>query len=352
MKLSQESIFSASLRSFFTSAFAVLGFVLASIPFFLISSAFVDDQQGEPISHYQAHVQSNADGRRQVLDANSPYILEINIQGPIGTKKLNAETIRQQLQEAKEGNFKDGRVKAILLNISSPGGTVHDSDSIYRALMDFKTRQEIPIYAYVDGLCASGGMYIASAADKIYAHSVSLVGSIGVIMQFMNASNAMENLGLSAKTLIAGKEKDAMNPLRPWAPDEEVHYQALTNFFYQRFVHIVTKSRPQLSQEALVEDYGAKIFNAARAKEIGLIDHAEAEREDVIRDLAQEANIESYQVIELRHKNAWMPPWLDARLFFAKKEITHRLELPSELQLENFLENTFFKEKFLYLYRP
>lgn len=349
MKLSQESIFSASLRSFFTSAFAVIGVAVASLPFFILSSTVMDERGNEPTSLYQAVVLSDENGQREVLKSKGPFILQINIQGPIGNKKLNAEGIQQQLQEAKEGIFKNGRIRAILLNISSPGGTVHDSDSIYRSLQSFKKELQIPIFAYVDGLCASGGVYVACAADKIYSSPVSLVGSVGVIMQFMNASEAMEKLGLSSKTLIAGKEKDAMNPLRPWSPDEESHYQHLTDSFYHRFVEIVTKARPKISQDQLIDDLGAKIFNAEKALEIGLIDHAQAERQDVLRELAKEASIEGdYQVLELRTKNAWMPQWLDAK-FGEESSTFSRL---SAIPFGDLIESAFLQEKFLYLYRP
>ncbi|MFI5264393.1 MAG: S49 family peptidase, partial [Candidatus Kapaibacterium sp.] len=89
--------------------------------------------------------------------------------------------------ESQEGDFKNNRVKGILLYMDTPGGYSTDSDTIYRLLMEYKKQYKVPIYAYVDGLCASGGMYIAITADKIMASDTSLIGSIGVIAPtFMN----------------------------------------------------------------------------------------------------------------------------------------------------------------------
>ena len=92
-----------------------------------------------------------------------------------------------------------------------------DADGIYRAIKHYKEQYQVPVIAYVDGLCASGGMYIACAADKIYATDVSLVGSVGVLFpSFMNFSKLLDTVGVQSLTISSCKGKDDMNPLRPW----------------------------------------------------------------------------------------------------------------------------------------
>src|SRR5690606_9333623 len=137
-----------------------------------------------------------------------------------GTESFNMNTFRAQLMESREGIFEKSPVVALLLHIQSPGGTVIDADGIYRAIKAYKAQHNIPVYAYVDGLCASGGMYIAAAADKIFASDVSLIGSVGVISPpTFNFTKTMEKLGIEALTLSAGIGKDDLNPFRPWKAD-------------------------------------------------------------------------------------------------------------------------------------
>ena len=108
--------------------------------------------------------------------------------------------MRKMLTESREGTFKDDRVKAILLDINSPGEHGHYANGMYRALKEYKQKYKVPIIAYVDGLCASGGMYVAAAADEVYASDVSLIGSIGVITpSFFNVYKALKNLDRSTR---------------------------------------------------------------------------------------------------------------------------------------------------------
>ena len=175
-----------------------------------------------------------------VSSSTTPVILKVNVQGVIGIDDLTRHKFQELLTESREKSLKNDRVKAILLCIDSPGGTVSDADGIYNALKAYKKQFGVPVYAYVDGLCASGGMYIACAADKIYASDASLVGSIGVLFPAMfNFVKLMEKVGVDSKTLIAGKGKDEMNPFRTWKPDEGANYQKIVDDFYEIFVDVV-----------------------------------------------------------------------------------------------------------------
>jgi len=350
-----ESIFRSALRWFFISMAAVAGFMLGLFVLFIFMASIMDLMQttagGEPDIKYSfsPEILPNAKGIRKSLSSSAPVILRVNIQGVIGLEDLTHEKLEQLLTESRERSFSDNRVKAILLYINTPGGTVVDADGIYRALKDYKEMYKVPIYAYVDGLCASGGMYVACAADKIYATEGSIVGSIGVIVSSsVNVSKLMDKIGVESKTMFAGKGKDELNPLRPWTPDEGENFQKLIDEYYSIFVDIVTKNRPELSKEKLVKDYGANVFLANQAKEYGYIDVTGISMNDTLTLLAKQIGIDDdyYQVVELKEEN-WLRSLFkgNADLSLFKGEIKHRLVIQSDLDPK-------LANQFLYLYRP
>ncbi len=151
---------------------------------------------------------------------------------------------------------------------------------------------------------------IACAADKILASDVSIIGSVGVRMSppFFNVVQTMEKLGVNALTLSAGKDKDTLNPTRPWKPDEQESYQHLINYLYDRFTDVVTANRPQMSKELLISSFGAHVFPAPEAVVNGYIDSAPNSRGDALIELASLAGIPSdqkVQIITFETKN-WM----------------------------------------------
>jgi len=344
-----HSVLHTSLRAFFTALCAMIGVVVGIIPLLLISVWLVNqsDEGLEIRSFYSPAVLPNAQDERKVLSASAPVILKININGFIGTDQLNMHTVTQQLTEATEGVLKNNRVKAVLIHINSPGGTVVDADGIYRAITDFKARNEVPIYAYVDGLCASGGMYIAAACDKIYASDVSLVGSIGVVSPpFFNVHELMKTIGVESKTLHEGKGKDNLNPFRPWKKGEADNLQSLIESYYNLFVDIILKSRSKISREALVEEYGAKVFSSEKAMEIGLVDGAGYTLDASLKTLAKAIGIDDdyYQVVKMERKVTFADLFKrDSAMMTGT--ITHELKCLKgfEPQLMN---------QFLYLYVP
>jgi len=332
-----ESIFRSFLRSFFIRFGTILGLILGILLAFMLIGSFFGgkDDEGKINYTYSPTIRANALGERKVLTDTTPVILKINLQGTIGLNDLDRHKTRELLIESREKTLKNDRVKGIILCIDTPGGTVTDADGIYLLLKEYKERYNTPIYAYVDGLCASGGMYVACAADKIYASESSIVGSIGVMLSTaMNFSKVMDKIGIDSLTLSAGKGKDELNPFRPWKPNESDNYQLLINDFYESFVDVVTSNRPNVNKEKLVADYGANIFTAAKAKEIGFIDESGFSYNQTLSLLANDIGIEDnkYQVIELKEDN-----WFNA-LFSAqsknsllKGEVKHTLQLQGEL---------------------
>jgi protease-4 len=341
----RNSLITASIRSFLLTLFGVIGVCFGLIISLMLIS-LISSSSSEPERLYNVTIAANAEGDRTVKSSKTPVILKLNIMGPIGAENLNMHTVRQQLIESREGDLKNDRVKAVLVHIESPGGTVTDSDGIYRALLWYKKKFNVPVYVFVDGLCASGGMYIAAAGDKVFATNSSLIGSIGVVSPpFFNVVDLMGKLGVLSETITAGKDKDSMNPFRPWKPDEDANIKKLITNFYDQFVDIIVTNRTRVNREKLVQEYGAHIFPAPEAKEIGFIDEDNSSLFEVIKLLAREISIDNdyYQVVELQRRN-WYADLLRSESPFSSGIVKHRLDLGVETD-PGLLND------YLYLYR-
>lgn len=348
--MNRESIFSSSMRTFFISMAAIIGIIFGFAVVLTFAGALKTTVEGTPELNYKYTpiVLANAEGKRKLEKSTSPVILKIKIDGVIGLERTVRQNIQRQLIESREQAFKDDRVKGLILEIDTPGGTVVDAEAIYRAIKSYKEKYKVPVYAYVDGLCASGGMYVACSADKIYASNSSLIGSVGVLVNppFFNVSKLLNTIGVDALTLSAGKGKDEMDPVRPWKPGEQDTLQAIIDYYYGQFVDIVSANRPALTKDKLVDDYGAKIFPAALAKEYGYIDVTNASLDMTLTDLVKSLGIEDnyYQFVEFKDSD-WLSAIFSSQGGLAKGEVKHTIQIPGQM-------NPALSNQFLYLYRP
>ncbi|MBI5274798.1 MAG: S49 family peptidase [Chlamydiales bacterium] len=319
MQFSRESIFLSSLRYFCNSLFAVFG-ILVALLIITVSSAVL---MGPKLaSKYKSEVILCPDhnGNDDLLPVTAPVIVKLNIDGIIGTPKLNGDTVDRILRESRKGMFDHNRVKAILIYMDSPGGTDIDSDSIYRQLVRYKNTYKIPITTYVNGLCASGGMYIACASDRIYSCSSAIIGSVGVrIGPFFNFKDLMTRYGINAETLIKGIDKDMMNPYRAWQEGEDASLKAIIDYSYRQFVKVVVSNRPNINETKLVNEYGAQVYDTVTAMEYGYIDQGDSDYYSSLKELAAKAGFaetEKYQVVEILVRPSWLTGFLDAKQSF------------------------------------
>lgn len=347
MQFVRESIFVSAVRMFCTAFSAILGIVIAIFIVVLGLSLFSGSGITSP-EKLEITVAPDAEGNRDLLAHTTPVILRIDIRGVVGEGGLTSDNIEKVLHSSRE-DFLQGRVKAILLYIDTPGGVANDADGIDRLLMAYKNKFNTPIYAFVDGLCASGGMYIAAAADKIFASPESVIGSIGVIMgPTFNFSGLMEKVGVQSLTLTEGKDKDMLNPYRPWKPDEDASLMTIMDQLYIRFVDTIITSRPQINREKLIEEYGAQVFSAPDALKIGYIDHADSDYGLALSALVQEAGISEdtkYQVLTLKVPTSFVSELFNNKFDLFTGKITHVFNFGSNLSTE-------LSGKFLYLYAP
>src|SRR5215212_10746010 len=147
------------------------------------------------------------------------------------------DDLRAALQQARE----DHRVKAIVLEIDSPGGEVTASDEIYSAVV--KTRAKKPVVVYMDSLAASGGYYVACGGKFLMANETSITGSIGVIIQTLNYEQLFNKIGLASVVFKSGKFKDILNGARPMTPEERDYIQSFVMKTYDKFLGVVATER-------------------------------------------------------------------------------------------------------------
>lgn len=348
MEIARESIFVSSLRSFFRCFFSVFGILCSIIFVSILYSTLSGVKSYEEKTEFT--ILPDLEGNHQLLSIAAPAILQIKIQGVIGEPQgITSETMKNILIDSRSGMLANNRVKGILLHINSPGGAVFDSDDIYLMIKAYKEKYHVPVFAFVDGLCASGGMYIASSADQIFATPSSVIGSVGVIMgPFFNVVQAMEKVGVESKTLTAGIDKDMMNPFRTWKAGEDESLKAVLTSMYNRFVQVVTENRPKVDKTKLLNEYGAQVFDSPSAQLIGYIDHPDASYEQALASLLQAAQIPAdhpYQLVELKPKHDWASLLFNTQSTLFTGKIEHHLNLSNQNSHK-------LSSPFAYLYDP
>ena len=339
-----DSLVKGALRTFINTFCKVISIAIAFTAILFILSTAISSA---PHRHTSTISHPTHQWKVPPFSLDRPTILHIPIVGTIGYGRgPSKQDLFSIFQDIETLQFQPGVLKAVVLYIDTPGGTADDSDAIFRMLEEFKKARQIPIYAYVDGLCASGGIFVSLAADTIIATTPSIIGSIGTIMPTaFNVANTMNRLGIEAATPYAGKNKDDLNPFRPWRGNETATIQELINTSYNRFVSLVSRYRPKLTEEQIKEE-GAKVYGAEKAQELGLIDEINDSYTKALEQIASSLEIvNNYQVIELRPEmgiQTLLGP--EAGALFTKK-IEHHLQIPGELPSE-------VSGKPLYLYQP
>jgi protease IV len=164
---------------------------------------------------------------------------------------------------------KDDSVKAIVFRIESPGGGVSPSQELYREIQ--RTAEKKPVVASMGSVAASGGYYIASGVQKIYANPGTITGSIGVIAQFTNFEELFKKIGFRMEVVKSGAFKDVGNPGRAMTTEEREYLQKLLDSVHQQFVRDVARGR-RMPEEKVREIADGRIFTGEQAKEMGLVD--------------------------------------------------------------------------------
>jgi protease-4 len=188
----------------------------------------------------------------------------------LGTPPPHVPLLARVREELKKAD-RDEAVKALVLRINSPGGTITASDILHREIAAFKARRRVPVVAAIMDVGASGGYYVALAADAIVAHPTAVTGSIGVVMLTVNAQGLMEKLGVAPEAIKSGPKKDAGSPFRPLTDEERGIFQGVIDEMHGRFVRLIARER-RLAEPRVQALADGRIYTAAQARELGLID--------------------------------------------------------------------------------
>lgn len=176
--------------------------------------------------------------------------------------------VKKQLELAEL----DPEIKAVILKINSPGGSVTSSDILYREVLQFKTKKKIPVVSLFMDTAASGAYYIAMASDLIIAHPTTVTGSIGVILSGINFKEGLDKLGIKDQSIRSGGNKTIGSPLEDLTPEQRKLLQSIVDDLYEKFFEVVKTGRPGKNPTELRKIADGRIFTASQALQHGLID--------------------------------------------------------------------------------
>ena len=201
--------------------------------------------------------------------ADGKHTAVIYLHGTIEPKgEASAENLIASLQSA----FEDKGTAGVVLRINSPGGSPVQSGIVYDEIRRLRVKYpEVPLYAVVEDLCASGGYYIAAAADKIFVDKASIVGSIGVLMDGFGFTGGMDKLGIERRLLTAGENKGFLDPFSPQDARQREHAQVMLNDIHKQFIDVVRQGRGQRLKET-PEIFSGLMWTGAQSIQLGLAD--------------------------------------------------------------------------------
>src|SRR3989344_1583070 len=227
-------------------------------------------------------------------DVGRDHTALINIQGVIGSNdEVSADAVISSLQSA----YDNKRTKGLILRINSPGGSPVQAGIINDEIRrQRKLHPNIPVYAVVEDICASGGYYIAVAADKIYVDKASIVGSIGVLMDGFGFTGVMQKLGVERRLLTAGENKAILDPFSPLNQKHQEFAQKLINQIHQQFIAIVREGRGTRLKET-PEMFSGLFWSGETSIQMGLAD-AIGNSDFVAREVIKEENIVDFTIQE------------------------------------------------------
>ena len=216
----------------------------------------------------------------------------VNLTGVIEAKgEANAENLVAALNSA----FEEKNVAGVILRINSPGGSPVQAGIINDEIR--RLRNKYPdklLYAVVEDMCASGGYFVAAAADKIYVNKASIVGSIGVLMDGFGFTGVMDKVGVERRLLTAGDNKGFLDPFSPQAPQHKAHAQTLLNDIHQQFINVVKAGRGKRLKET-PEMFSGLMWTGAQSVQMGLADDF-GSVDSVARDVIKAEKVLDYSV--------------------------------------------------------
>jgi protease-4 len=216
----------------------------------------------------------------------------VNLNGVIKAKgDSNAEDVISSLQAA----FEDKHTAGVILRINSPGGSPVQSGIINDEMRRLRAKHpDIPLHVVVEDVCASGGYYVAVAADKIFVDKASIVGSIGVLMDGFGFTGTMDKLGIERRLLTAGVSKGFLDPFSPENENDKAHARQMLGEIHQQFIDVVRNGRGKRLKET-PEMFSGLMWSGARSIELGLVD-GYGTVDSVARDVIKASEVRDFSI--------------------------------------------------------
>ena len=231
-------------------------------------------------------------GQGEKFADGAKFTALVELSGVIKAKgDANAEHVISGLQAA----FEDKHTAGVILRINSPGGSPVQSGIINDEMRRLRAAHpEIPLHVVVEDVCASGGYYVAAAADKIFVDKASIVGSIGVLMDGFGFTGTMEKLGVERRLLTAGESKGFLDPFSPQNENHKDHAKQMLGEIHQQFIDVVRKGRGKRLKET-PEMFSGLMWSGAKSIELGLAD-GYGTVDSVARDVFNASDIRDFSV--------------------------------------------------------
>lgn len=245
-------------------------------------------------------VSGTGDSKILLIDI-SGILVDAPVESPFSLRQSIGlvDRVKEELVKA-EG---DPQIRAVILRIDSPGGTVTTSDILYHEIMEYKKKTKVAVVAAMMDIAASGGYYVASAADCIVAHPTTITGSIGVIALRLNLEGLMGKVGVETETFKSGEKKDIGSPFRKLTDEERAIFQGIIDDFYGKFVTVVREGRK--GQEISKDLLDGRILTASQALEGHLVDQI-GYLDDAVAAARKMAGLDSPRVVVYRRPGQYV----------------------------------------------
>ena len=220
-----------------------------------------------------------------------PHVALIKIEGIIGLDRVEAGEINHLLRRA----FNSENAKAIVLEINSPGGSAVQSHRIYKEIRRLReANPNKPVYAVAGDICASGGYFIAAAADRIFVDDASIVGSIGVIYSTFGFTEMMEKIGVERRVQTGGRNKNMFDPFSPQSPSHTARIQNLVDDTHRLFIDAVKEGRAGRLDESAHDLFSGLVWSGGESVRLGLADEI-GDADYVAREIVGVDEVREYQ---------------------------------------------------------
>jgi protease IV len=214
-----------------------------------------------------------------------------------GAIEIDSEASADSINSALRAAFEDSNTAGIVMRINSPGGSPVQSDLIFQEIKRLRAKYpNIPLYAVVEEMCASGGYYVAAAADKIYVNEASLIGSIGVLMDGFGFTGVMEKAGVERRLLTAGANKGFLDSFSPLGEDQKKFAQQMLADIHQQFIGAVKKGRGNRLKEN-PDVFSGLVWTGKRSIELGIADEI-GSLDSIARDVIKVENMKDFTARE------------------------------------------------------